>query len=58
MSYVKHNFQTGDILYASELNEMDDQIALNESGLSDLNRFITAFYFKNYKIFIFKNEKR
>lgn len=37
MSYVKHNFQTGDILYASELNEMDDQIALNESGLSDLS---------------------
>ena len=26
MSYVTHNFETGDVLYASDLNEMDAQI--------------------------------
>lgn len=31
MSYVKHNFQRGDELLASQLNEMDDQIAENEN---------------------------
>ena len=30
MSYTKHNYQKGDELLASQLNEMDDQIALNE----------------------------
>lgn len=27
MPYTVHNFQTGDILLASDLNEMDEQIA-------------------------------
>lgn len=27
MAYVAHDFQSGDILMASELNEMDEQIA-------------------------------
>lgn len=27
MPYTPHNFQSGDILLASELNEMDEQIA-------------------------------
>lgn len=31
MSYLKHNFQSGDKLYAHQLNEMDNQIATNES---------------------------
>ena len=30
MAYQKHNFSSGDTLYASQLNEMDAQIALNE----------------------------
>ena len=30
MSYTKHNYKKGDELLASQLNEMDDQIALNE----------------------------
>lgn len=30
MSYQVHNFQPGDVLLASQLNEMDNQIALNE----------------------------
>lgn len=30
MAYSKHNFSSGDTLYASQLNEMEDQIALNE----------------------------
>lgn len=35
MSYTKHNFQRGDELYASQLNEMEDQITLNESNLGN-----------------------
>lgn len=35
MSYTKHNFETGDILYASQLNEMDDQIAANEEAIEN-----------------------
>lgn len=32
MSYLKHNFQSGDKLYAHQLNEMDDQIIINEAS--------------------------
>lgn len=32
MTYVKHNFADGDVLYASQLNEMDNQIAANEAN--------------------------
>ena len=35
MPYTVHNFQSGDILLASELNEMDTQIASNEEALSN-----------------------
>ena len=35
MSYTKHNFQSGDKLYASELNEMDEQIYKNESDIGN-----------------------
>lgn len=45
MSYTKHNFKSRDVLSASQLNEMDDQIAANETtaaGLSeDLSRINT-----------------
>lgn len=34
MSYTKHNYKKGDELLASQLNEMDDQIALNEENLN------------------------
>ena len=36
MSYVKHEYRENDILYASQLNEMDDQIAKNEVDIQDL----------------------
>lgn len=36
MSYTKHNYQSGEKLYASQLNDMDDQIALNDERLSDI----------------------
>lgn len=36
MSYTKHNFQSGAKLYASELNEMDEQIYKNESDINGL----------------------
>ena len=32
MSYQPHNFQSGDVLLASQLNEMDNQIAENLSA--------------------------
>lgn len=34
MSYTKHNFKSRARLYASQLNEMDEQIALNETALT------------------------
>lgn len=40
MSYTKHNFQSGEKLYASELNEMDEQIFKNESDISSLSEEI------------------
>lgn len=36
MNYTKHNFQSGAKLYASELNEMDEQIFKNESSIGNL----------------------
>lgn len=35
MSYQVHNFQSGDVLYASQLNDMDNQIAENDAGKID-----------------------
>ena len=32
MAYVKHNFQVGGVIYASDFNEMDNQIAKNEKA--------------------------
>lgn len=36
MSYTKHNFASGDILLASDLNAMEDQIAQNEQTSSNM----------------------
>lgn len=36
MAYSTHNFSSGDTLYASQLNEMDNQIALNEQDIAEL----------------------
>ena len=36
MSYSVHDFQAGDVLRASQLNEMDTQIALNEEASSSV----------------------
>ena len=33
MSYTKHNFAQGNILYAADLNAMEDQIAINTDNL-------------------------
>lgn len=40
MSYTKHEFQSGEKLYASELNEMDEQIYKNESDIGNLSNEI------------------
>ena len=44
MSYTKHNFQSGEKLYASQLNAMDDQIALNESRIDEIEENATVNY--------------
>lgn len=36
MSYTKQNFSSKSVLYASQLNAMDNQIATNESDISSL----------------------
>lgn len=41
MSYIKHNFSSGDTLFASSLNAMEDQIAANEQTGLDLKSAIT-----------------
>lgn len=42
MSYTKHNFETGQRLYASQLNEIDDQIAENEDSIADAQGMIAT----------------
>lgn len=37
MSYTKHDFKSGEKLYAVQLNEMDEQILKNESDISNLS---------------------
>lgn len=37
MSYAKHDFNSLDKLYASQLNEMDNQIAKNEQNAAKLS---------------------
>ena len=44
MAYMAHNFQSGDILLANSLNEMDDQIAQNEINNASIRRFIVSEY--------------
>lgn len=38
MSYTKHEFQSGEKLYASELNEMDEQIYKNSQDIDTLKQ--------------------
>lgn len=41
MAYTKQDFQSNTTLYASELNTMDDQIALNETNISTIDSAVT-----------------
>ena len=36
MSYTKHDFKTGDILYAKDMAEMDEQIAEHDSKVGEV----------------------
>lgn len=36
MSYTKQNFQPNDVLHASQLNAMDEQIVTNEEAINAL----------------------
>lgn len=40
MAYTKHEFKSGDKLYASQLNEMDNQIYSNIESIVDINKEI------------------
>ena len=42
MSYIKQNFESGQKLKASQLNAMDDQIALNEENIEQLSEQIAG----------------
>lgn len=37
MSYTKHEFESGEKLYAAELNEMDEQIYRNTEAIANLD---------------------
>ena len=37
MSYTKHNFQTGNVLYASQLREMDNKIYDMDADIASIN---------------------
>lgn len=41
MSYTKQNFKSGEKLYASDLNEMDEQIHQNTESISQLSEEIS-----------------
>ena len=41
MSYTKQNFKSGEKLYASDLNEMDEQIYQNTESISKLSEEIS-----------------
>lgn len=40
MTYQKHEFKGGEKLYASELNEMDEQIFKNTEDIAELQQKI------------------
>lgn len=40
MSYEKHNFQSGDILMASQLNDIDDQLYENAENVNEVSSHI------------------
>lgn len=40
MGYTKHDFKSGEKLYASQLNEMDEQIAVNAEEIDDLETVV------------------
>ena len=47
MSYEVHDFQIGDVIYAADFNEMDNQISLNERLQMLLNESVpntTEYY--------------
>lgn len=44
MSYKKHNFESGQKLFASQLNEMDEQIVENELNLKDIQNLINPSF--------------
>jgi lysophospholipase L1-like esterase len=45
MAYTKHNFKSGDKLFAFQLNEMDEQITQNENDIETLKNRGTEFPF-------------
>lgn len=44
MNYIKHNFEKGQKLFASQLNEMDEQIVENELSLKDIQNLINPSF--------------
>lgn len=42
MSYIKHNFNSGDLIMASDFNELEDQVAQNEADIATKQDALTA----------------
>ena len=42
MSYNKQNFSNDEILYADQLNNMDNQISLNETNIDNINNSVNT----------------
>lgn len=55
MAYEKHNWQSGDIIYASQLNEMDEQIKKNEEEQTHLSESITEILTTTKNLYKVKN---
>lgn len=47
MSYELHNFNAGDTLYASDLNEMDNQILQNETDIASVSAELSDYKTSN-----------
>lgn len=57
LKYTKHNWESGDILFADQLNEIDNQIALNEENIQSKlgkNEISLGLHFDG-KYYVFAN---
>ena len=54
MSYTKQGFRSGDILYASQLNAIDDQVEQNEIDITTLKSQVANLMYKPIEVTLFR----